>query len=166
MSVKDWVFLVVPIISNGILVYFFQYIISIHIEEKERLQHNHYKILEEFHLQLSKLYNACETFVDSLYAKHRDNVGMAFNQEILSYKEFNLFFLMHKKMLSKYIFEIEQIHNEIENVHKEMIRIQTDHNGIISSETMGSVAEHHNKMVEILKKAIDSCCRELDNIYK
>ena len=165
MNGKDWILLVVPIIVNGILVYLFQYVVSMNIEKKARLQRNRYKILEEFHLQLANLYNACKLFADSLSARYGDNVENTFNQEILSYKEFNLFCLTHKKMLSKYATAIEQICKETESVHREMIHIQTDHNGIISSETIVPTAEHHNKMTEILEQTIDKCCRELDKIY-
>lgn len=165
MSVKEWILLVAPIIANGIFVYFFQYAVSIHIEKKARLQRNRYKMLEELQQQLTDLYNACKAFVDSLNARYENNVGSTFNQEILCYKEVKLFYLMHKKMLPKYIGEAEQIYHEIENVHREMIRIQTDYDGIISSATVVTMMEHHNKLVEILEQTIDSCCRELNEIY-
>lgn len=165
MDIKDWILLVVPIVANGILVYSFQYAVSVQIDKNTRIRRNRYNLLEEFHQQLINLYDACKLFADSLSDRYEDNVGDAFNQEIRCYKKFKLFCLVHKKMLTKYTVAIEQICQETENIHREMIRIQTEHNSIISSETIVPTAEHHNKMVDILEHTIDNCCKELDRIF-
>ncbi len=165
MNTKDWVLLIVPIITNGILVYIFQYAFSIHIEKNARLRHNHYKIIEELHQQLSGLYNTCKLFADSISAKYESNVGNAFNQEILQYKELKMFYLTHKKILPEYVTSMEQICKEMENIHSELILIQENHNGIISSTTITATAEHHNKLVKILEQTMDKCGQELNSIY-
>lgn len=165
MSEIECLFMIAAIIVNGILVYFFQYYVSLNIKKKVRLRHNRYKLLSELHQQLINLYDNCRSFSDSLYAKYDNNVANSFNQEMTSFKQFKVFYLLHKNILKEYESTIELICNEVEDVHREMCRIQTDYDGKISSETIVSVAEHHNKLVIILDQAIDMCCRDLSKVY-
>ena len=164
MTEKDWVLLIVPIVANGVLVSYFQYIISNSIENKTRVQRNHYIILEKFHLKLSSLYGTCKGFVDSLNSKYQD-VGDAFNREVVSYKEIKVFFLTYGMLLPRYEAYINQLCHEMDNVHREMVRIQVEYESKISSQTILHVAEHHNKMVKVLEQAIDCCGNELDKMY-
>lgn len=144
---------------------FFQKAVIKHIEKKARLQRNRYKMLEEFHLRLTDFYSSCKKFTNSLYEKFGNDVGCSFNEEIQTFKKLRIFYLVHKKAMPAFATAIDQINQRMENVHDGLIHIQNDHNGIISSETIIPVAEHYNKMIEILEQTINDCCQELNSIY-
>lgn len=165
MNKKDWIVLVVPIVTNGFLVYFFQYFFSQLMEERARKRHNCYRLLEGLQQQLSEFYDSCRIFSNSVQAKYGNTVSESFNIELASYRKFSLFFLIHKKLLTRYSSTLALICNEMENVKREMIRIQSDLGGQITSETIAPVAEYHNHLVEILEQIIQECCADLNKIY-
>ncbi len=165
MTRKDWVLLLVPIAMNGVLVYLFQYIVSRQFEKKSRKQQNQYRLLEEFQLLLSTLYDSCKSFADSLSERYGNRVADAFNQEILSYKQLNLYYRTHKELLLEYSAAMKEIETEAEIIHKEMMRIATEHGAQITRETIVPTAESHNKLVTVLIQTINRCEKEISKIY-
>ncbi len=165
MNAKDWVSLILPIVLNGTIVFFFHLYITSHLEKKTDQKEARYRFLNDFHNQLTEILRSAASFAHSLGALYNNTASKCIVAENESMNKFRVFCEIYQLELASYTEHINTILFEAKEVIQAVLEIKENHHGVLNSDSALGLATHHNNLVDAIQSTTEQCCNELDHTF-